>query len=250
MGKYQRSVQVAAQEAGFVVEHCYSRLPAPILALQRICPNPKATVYVSAGMHGDEPSGPLTLLRMLKMDAFPRDISFVIFPLLNPIGMALNKRESAEGLDINRDYKRFKTPEARCHRDWLVKNGRRYDLSICLHEDWEARGYYIYELNPDREQSLAPDVLSAVEPIIGVDRSELIDGFPAVDGLIRPQDIEPPLRGDDYPEALYMMDHFTRHSYTFETPSNTDLKLRIAAHHAAMEAAIGVLRVHGHWFDI
>lgn len=252
VGKYQRAVQVAAQDAGFVVEHCYSRLPVPLLALRRVCPAPKATLYLSAGMHGDEPAGALAVLRMLKLDLLPRDMSWTVFPLLNPIGMAVNRRENVFGVDINRDYKRFKTPEARSHRDWLAREPRRFDLCINLHEDWEATGYYIYEVNPDREQSLAPDILTAVEPITGVDPAELIDGFPAVRGLIRPQDIDRKqvLRGDDYPETLFMLDHYTRHSYTFETPSNKDLQRRITAHVSAVCAAIDSLRANGQWFDI
>jgi hypothetical protein len=81
---------------------------------------------------------------------------------------------------------------------------------------------------------------------------ELIDGFPAVKGLIRPQDIDRAkvLLQDDYPETLFMLDHYTRHSYTFETPSNKDLSQRIAAHVAAVQAAIEGLRSNGHWFEI
>jgi len=248
--RFQRAVQVAAQEAGFVVEHCYGTEPEPLLALRRVCLTPKANLFVSTGVHGDEPAGPLTILRMLKQDSLPHDMTLTVFPLLNPRGMAANKRENADGLDINRDYRRFASVEARCQRDWLERPRRRFDLCIHLHEDWEARGYYLYELNPEREQSIAPDVLAAVEPVIGIEPAGLIDGHPASRGLIRPQDTGPRMRGDDYPEALYMLDRYTRHTYTFEAPSNMDLTLRIAAHEAALLAAADSLRNHGHWFDI
>lgn len=253
VGKFLRAVQYAAQAAGFSVEHCPWRLPDPLLALERDCPNPKARIYVSAGIHGDEPSGPLAILHLLRHDLLPRDMSLTLFPLLNPAGMTLNQRENPAGIDLNRDYKRFAAPETAAHREWLVRKPRRWDLNICLHEDWESTGYYVYEVNPTREQSLAPYVLRAVEPITGVDPAEVIDGWPAVNGLIRPQDIErrTRLRGDDCPESLYMMEHrFTHHSYTMESPSNSDLGPRIRAHVAAVLAAIEGLRENGQWFEI
>ncbi|MFA5257857.1 MAG: hypothetical protein WC360_06890 [Opitutales bacterium] len=133
--RFLRAVQIAAQEAGFVVEHCYGAEPEPVLVLKRVCMTPKANFYVSTGVHGDEPAG-------------------------------------------------------------------------------------------------------------------LIDGHPAAGGLIRPQDTGPRMRGDEYPEALYMLDRYTRHSYTLEAPSNRDLSLRIDAHEAALLAAADSLRNNGHWFDI
>jgi len=249
-GRFQRTVQIAAQEAGFVVEHCYGTSLEPILVLKRVCRTPKADLFISTGMHGDEPAGPLTILRMLKSDSLPRDMSLTIFPLINPRGMALNRRENAEGLDINRDFKRFQTEEARLQRDWLTANGRRFDLCIHLHEDWEATGYYLYELNPDREQSISPELLAAVAPVMRIDASERIDGHPAVNGLIRPQDSGVRMVGEDLPEALFMLDRYSRHSYTLEAPSNCDLNLRIGAHEAALLASAEALRSHGHWFDI
>lgn len=249
--RYLRELRAAAAASGF--QHIESRRTDghPISLLQRYCPNPLATLYLSAGMHGDEPAGPLALIRLLKRGLLPATLSYVIFPLLNPAGMARNQRNNREGLDINRDYARFQTAEARAHRQLLENLPRHFDLCVNLHEDWEASGYYIYEINPDRETSLAPLVLSAVDPIIGVDRSPFIDGFPSDHGVIRPRELsEIPLAGDDYPETLYLLDRHTRHSYTFETPSNVDLHLRVAAHTAAVQAAIRALHECGHWFDI
>ncbi len=250
VARYRRSLQIAAQEAGFVVEHCYGHDAEPILALRRVCLTPKAHMYISAGIHGDEPAGPLALLRMLKQNSLPADMTLTVFPLLNPRGMASCKRLSAEGLDLNRDYGSFQSMETRLHRNWLQKAGLRFDLCIHLHEDWEATGYYLYELNPDREQSIAPELLEAVKPIIGIDPAEHIDGHPSAGGLIRPQDTGSRLRNGEQPEALYMLNRYTRHSYTLEAPSNMDLSQRIAAHEAALMAAAEALRRHGHWFDI
>jgi len=41
------------------------------------------TVYLSAGIHGDELAVPLTLLELLRADALPRQDNWVICPLMN-----------------------------------------------------------------------------------------------------------------------------------------------------------------------
>lgn len=47
------------------------------------------SIYLSAGIHGDEPAGPLALLGLLQENRFPAEIGLVIFPLLNPEGFAV-----------------------------------------------------------------------------------------------------------------------------------------------------------------
>ena len=250
VGRYLRAVELAALRAGFFVEKLGGAGPYAILALTRLCPNPRANLYLSSGVHGDEPAGPLALLGMLRDAALPTDMTLTILPLLNPRGMALNRRETPEGVDMNRDYHRLSSPEAAAHVHWLAEHPRRQDLALLLHEDWEARGYYLYELNPDREESIAPEILAAIPPAPGVDDSPEIDGHPAVHGLIRPQDSGHRLPENVYPEARYLLEGITRHSYTLEAPSNRPLAQRIAAHRAAVLAAADALRNHGHWFEI
>jgi len=243
-------VQLAAQKQGFVVEHSYGAGEYPILALTRFCGTPRANLYLSTGVHGDEPAGPFAILRMLRRGALPSDMTLTILPLVNPRGMALVKRETPEGVDINRDYRRLASAEAAAHVHWLSERPRRHDLCLLLHEDWEATGYYLYELNPDREESIAPEILAAVRPVIGVDDSPLIDGHPATRGLIRPQDSGIRLPENVYPEARFLLEGWTRHSYTLEAPSNVPLLRRIRAHEAAITAAAEAVRNHGHWFEI
>jgi hypothetical protein len=250
VGRYLRAVQIAAQKEGFVVEHLYGRGDYPIPALTRRCPTPRANLYLSSGVHGDEPAGPLAILRMLRKRTLPEDMTLTILPLLNPRGMAASTRETPEGIDLNRDYRRLSSPEAAAHVHWLKERPRRFDLCLLLHEDWEAKGYYLYELNPDREQSLAPEMLEAVRGAIGVDDSPEIDGHPAVRGLIRPQDSGIRLPENVYPEARFLLEGWTRHSYTMEAPSNTPLAGRIAAHERAVLAAAEGIRTHGVWFEI
>lgn len=192
-------------------------------------------LYVSTGMHGDEPAGPLAVAQLLAEDAFPADADLWLCPCLNPTGFPPNTRENAAGVDLNRDYRGPRTPEVRAHVAWLERQPD-FDLALCLHEDWEAQGFYVYELNPDDRPSLAPAILAAVAPLCPLDLSPEIDGRPAEGGLIRPR-INPAER-PDWPEALYLGQHKTRLNYTLEAPSDFPLATRVAALKAAVRAAL------------
>ncbi|MGE3311740.1 MAG: succinylglutamate desuccinylase/aspartoacylase family protein [Limisphaerales bacterium] len=124
----------------------------------RIVSNRSPRIYVSAGIHGDEPAGPLAVRRLVAEDALPRDAWVWLCPCLNPTGFRRNTRETIDGLDLNRDYREPRSPEVRTHVAWL-DSLPDFDLTVCLHEDWEAAGFYLYELNPENRPSLAPPTL-------------------------------------------------------------------------------------------
>ncbi len=193
-------------------------------------------IYLSSGIHGDEPAGPLALQRLLESDAFPKAAWFWCCPCLNPSGFPRNTRESAEGVDLNRDYRHRRSPEIQTHVAWLERQPV-FDLSLCLHEDWEAAGFYVYELNPNGRESLAPVMMASVGDVCPIDLSPLIDGRPAVEGLIRP--ILDPSTRPEWPEALYLIQNKTRLSYTLEAPSDFQIETRVTALETAVRAALG-----------
>jgi protein MpaA len=189
-------------------------------------------VYLSAGIHGDEPAGPLAVRELFVSRRWPAALEFYVCPCLNPTGLALNRRENAAGVDLNRDYRDRRTPEVRAHTAWLERQPA-FDLALCLHEDWEAQGFYLYELNPDGRPSAAERVVAAVAEVCPVDNSPVIDGRPARGGIIRPA---VDLAGrPDWPEAFYLQAHKTRHGYTLEAPSDFPLATRVAALVRAVE---------------
>ena len=146
---------------------------------------PEARIYISAGIHGDEPAGPLAALQLIQENRWPENAEIILLPCLNPIGFTLNRRENADGIDLNRDYRNPKSAEARAHIAWLERQPR-FDLYLCLHEDWESHGFYLYEQNPDGKISLAEKMIEAVKKVCPVDLSENIEGRPAHGGIIRP----------------------------------------------------------------
>ncbi len=119
-----------------------------------------------------------------------------------------------------------------------------FDLTLCLHEDWESTGFYLYELNSKNRRSLAKSILEAVRPLCPIDEALTIDGrATAAPGIIRP--IDDPLLRETWPEAIYLRAHHTTLSYTLESPSAFPLQQRIAALRAAVEAALASLSPRG-----
>ncbi len=206
-----------------------------LFALNRRVPRATKRIYISAGIHGDEPAGPLAARELLQRNQWPgcADIWFV--PCLNPTGFPLNTRASDRGVDLNRDYRHLRTAEIRAHVAWLEQQPL-FDLSLCLHEDWEAHGFYLYELNPDHRPSLAVPMVAAVRAVCPIDHSTLIDGRDARDGIIRPN-LDPASR-PEWPEAFYLITRKTRQSYTLEAPSDFPLSVRVAALVTAVQAAV------------
>jgi len=194
----------------------------------------RQTAYVSAGIHGDEPAGPLAMRQLLAEDAWPTDIDLWVCPCLNPTGFVANSRENASGTDLNRQYLQPQAPEVIAHIAWLEQQPF-FNLCICLHEDWESHGFYLYELNPDHQPTAAEAMIQQVRLICPIDASGVIDGRAARGGIIRP---EPDfLTRKQWPEAFFLLMHKTRHSYTLEAPSDFPLAVRVAALVAAVNMA-------------
>ncbi len=205
--------------------------------------HPTARIYLSAGIHGDEPAGSLALLRLLRERWFSPDISWHLIPLLNPVGISRNQRGNADGADLNRDYFTRYTPEVDAHRIWLDSRFpvNPFDLSILLHEDWEAEGFYLYEVTRDFQRSVASPVLQSVSGVLPLENSSEIDGRVAVNGRIAPLEMEGlSLEGDDLPgaEAIFLSQTGSVLNYTFETPSRFPLADRVEAHVRATKTAV------------
>src|SRR5437899_1686204 len=136
-------METAAEAHGWRSESFLSTTTFKLLGLTRKATNPVKRVYISAGIHGDEPAGPLAVLQLLQENRWPTNADIWLCPCLNPTGFPLNSRENAQGVDLNREYLQPKTEEIRSHIAWLEKQPE-FDVSLCLHEDWEAHGFYVY----------------------------------------------------------------------------------------------------------
>jgi len=213
--------------------------PGPVSigkASQQTRPNPR--IYISTGIHGDEPAGPLAVRQLLIENKWPAGLGLWVCPCLNPTGFLHNTRENAHGIDLNRQYLQPQAPETVAHINWLEQQPS-FDLCLCLHEDWESYGFYVYELNPDNRPSLAEAIVARVAEVCPIDASELIEGRPARHGIIRPN-LDPRDR-PQWPEAFYLLTYKTRRSYTLEAPSDFPLESRVAALVAGVQSAVEML---------
>lgn len=192
-------------------------------------------VYISAGIHGDEPAGPLAVLSLLQKNQWPQNAEVTIVPCLNPMGFVCNKRENDQGLDLNRDYRRLQSSEVRAHISWLTTKPM-FDVHFCLHEDWESHGFYLYEQNPRSLPSLSKRIIEAVKIICPIDLSEMIEGRSATNGVIQPNINRAQL--PDWPEAIYLISNKTLIGYTLEAPSDFPLVTRVGALASGVSSAI------------
>ena len=226
----------AAIARGFRVQVFATIAGCPLVALTRRVVGPRPRIYLSAGIHGDEPAACEALVRLLEAGHFDDRATWFIVPMLNPTGFTRAQRENADGLDLNRDYRHLQSAEIRGHVAWLQAQPR-FDLTLCLHEDWEAAGFYLYELNPALRPSLAPSLLDAAQQHLPIDVGAMIDGRAvAAPGIIRPE-ADPRLR-ELWPEAIYLRAHHTELSYTLETPSAFPLSQRVDAYVAIVAAGL------------
>jgi protein MpaA len=196
---------------------------------------PSTKIYLSSGIHGDEPAGPLAALKLVQENRWPEVAEIFLLPCLNPTGFARKRRENADGVDLNRDYRDPKSAEVRAHIAWLERQPP-FDFYLCLHEDWESHGFYLYEQNPDSKPSLAEKMVAAVKAVCPIDHSEIIEDRPAQGGVIRPN-LDPRTR-PQWAEAFYLIINKARRGYTLEAPSDFPLGTRVNALVVGVNAAL------------
>jgi len=233
-----RDVVRAATSAGWQVESFPESGSIPLVALRRSWSPDAPKVYLSTGIHGDEPAGPAAVRRLFDANLWPEGMDIWLCPCLNPTGFPLNRRENAEGIDLNRQYLNTWARETKAHIAWL-KEQPRFDVTLCLHEDWEANGFYLYELNPERRASFAEAIIDAVNSVCPIDLSPEIEGRSAQGGIIRPS--TDPRSRPDWPEAFYLLTNKTSLSYTLEAPSDFQLATRVSALVAAVRTVLSLI---------
>jgi protein MpaA len=194
-------------------------------------------VYLSAGVHGDEPAAVWGLLEWASThDWRGRDLGFVIFPCLNPWGLRRNMRLDYRGRDLNRRFQVLRDPLVAAWRRMVRR--RVPSVAICLHEDYDAEGCYVYERSAG-VRVFSRAALQAADAFIPVDRRRLIEGRAARDGVVRRREDGSDVVGR--PEALALWDFGCPLALTFETPSEREFGLRVGAHSAFVGEALKAL---------
>jgi protein MpaA len=191
-------------------------------------------IYLSAGIHGDEPASTEGLYQWAELHrSILREIPVIIFPCLNPWGLVHNRRTDSENRDLNRCYHLDTIPRINAQKE--VLRGRKFRLAMCLHEDYDAQGVYLYEIRK-KLTTFGGELLAAAGYHVPIDGRRTIEGRRADQGWIARK-----INLKKFPmvaEAIYLALHHSERTITAETPSEYDLAPRIQAQIAMIQRAI------------
>jgi hypothetical protein len=196
-------------------------------------------IYISAGIHGDEPAGPEALITWAeenhrRLGTLP----LFLFPCLNPWGLVNNCRFDATGVDLNRVFHLQTVPVITALKHVIAPY--RFALALMLHEDFDGQGVYLYELQRAKP-FWGEALLQAAGSIIPIEGRSRIEGRKANAGLIRRRLDKKRFARMGYPEAIWLHSHHALRTLTLETPSEFAVEQRVAALIAIIDE--GVRRV-------
>lgn len=193
-------------------------------------------IYISAGIHGDEPAASEALITFA--EKYAKQLArwpLLLFPCLNPWGLRANCRYDADGLDLNRQFHRDDHPVIAAVK--RATTPHQFDLALMLHEDYDADGFYLYEIMRDRPY-WGEDLLRVAGLHMPADARRKIDGRNADGGLIRRRFDRRRFERMGFPEAIWLHDCHARRSLTIETPSEFALYQRVLTHVVVIEECV------------
>lgn len=210
---------------------------------------------LTSGTHGDEPAAPWALFALVRDRLLDPRFTYRIWPCVNPSGYVAGTRVNAEGHDVNRGFSRGgQSPESRAII--TANRDRKFALTIDLHEDYEARGFYAFEpLASDAEPRFAAAAVAAVEsagfPIQDLTDARYDLGSPPEARAIQrighgTVTVDARAESRFFPEglplSLYMLRGASKAHLTFESPMTRAWDARIAMHRIAVTTSLA--RIH------
>jgi len=160
----------------------------PRLVFQRSREEARIRLAIFAGIHGDEPAGVQALCELVRtLDSAPwlgRQYLIHVYPLCNPTGYEDGTRESRAGKDLNREFWGGSLePEVQLLEREILRS--KYDGFISLHSDDSSEGLYGFVRGATLTEHLLRPALAAAEALLPVNEAAEIDGFHAINGIIR-----------------------------------------------------------------
>ena len=231
--------RTVAKAAGLSVQTIANTDGMPVFAIKSPALSSAAGIYLSAGIHGDEPASCAGLLAWAESHLRElRDIPALIFPCLNPWGLTHNRRTDSRELDLNRIFHKTRTATISGIRNAVATH--QFRAALMLHEDYDGEGGYLYE--HAQTTRFAEPLLTAAEKHIPRDPRTRIDGRRAQNGILRPRITADLVKTFGLPEAVWLYQRGCANSITFETPSEAALEKRVAAHVAVIEKTVELCR--------
>jgi predicted deacylase len=207
-----------------------------VFALRSRALGPRGGLYLSAGIHGDEPASTEALVAWAeKHVASLGELPCLVFPCLNPWGLINNSRVDALGRDLNRVF--HKDEPGSIHALKQAIKAHHFALALALHEDYDGQGVYIYEIERSKP-FWGEALLEAARPFLPIEGRTSIDGRRATGGLLRRKIRLEKFRKMGYPESVYLHVHHARRTFTIETPSEFALHDRVSAQVAILEECV------------
>jgi predicted deacylase len=203
-------------------------------------------VALFAGLHGDEVAGSIALVELLldlhENPGLATGFELFVYPVCNPSGYEDATRWPRGGPDLNREFWCGSSqPEVALLEEQLA--ALRFDGIVSLHSDDTTDGIYGYVAGDVLTKYLLEPALAAGEKFLPRNRTGLIDGWPANDGIIE----------DCFSGVLSAPASQTPRPFeiVFETPQSADLDAQVAAHRAAVLAVLhAALRLRAHAANI
>jgi hypothetical protein len=158
---FERAVRAFADRYDIVEEArvAYRGTTRPMLSVSTRTPDPARRLLIVSGIHGNEQAGILCVPEILERLDPGGPVAVRILTPANPIGAAELSRFNGDGYDINRDFIRFTTAEARVVR--RAFDDFRPDFVLSLHEGPQDAAFLF--ANPHVDDGLARRMLAALE---------------------------------------------------------------------------------------
>jgi hypothetical protein len=206
-------------------------------------------VTISAGIHGDEPGGVWALFSLVRDGLLDPRYSYRLWPCFNPTGFEAGTRRNAEDIDVNRTFGRGgNSPEAKAIL--TANRDRVFELSIDLHEDHEADGFYLYETAPPAWRSSYARPITAALTAAGFPLQAFTPEFElgppgseaaqtrSLGAVVVDAAREAPFFGSALPLGLVLVRRAAPCALTFEAPRSRAPEERIAMLRVAVVEAL------------
>lgn len=219
-------------------------------------------VYVSAGIHGDEPAGVECAVRLIEQlsdnqrykywDFLIDTYNLIISPCDNPYGYERDIRENSVGLDLNR---MFETPRQVKETEFIVESLERSQqqkdisnddgskqfaitLALDLHEDMDSTGFYLWERRKSYHTPIGDAIINKINSVCSINRTPIIEGHHNDNGVITLLD---QITSKGWTRGRYLAEYEDTPCLILETPTRLTWDTRITTHMMAVQTAIDLL---------
>ncbi|MDE0317250.1 MAG: M14 family metallocarboxypeptidase [Candidatus Poribacteria bacterium] len=218
-------------------------------------------IYVSAGIHGDEPAAVECALRLVELlvdsdlhNRFPfplNEYNWLISPCDNPYGYERDIRENSAGFDLNRMFetptqcpetafiaeslqrKQCAHPQNTRSNNTIRKRGK-IELALDLHEDSESDGFYLWERRTSQCLPIGNVIVKNVAGLCSINQEPLIEDHRNENGVVTLLD---QVTTKGWTRGRYLAEQVNTRCLILETPTQLDWETRIAAHLMAIQTA-------------